>query len=161
MQCCPGERGYGLRPTGPDRWRACCPAHGGSNPSALSVGSGAYDAVLLKCWHGCDAHEVVQSLVMELSALFPPRPQAGAGPMRRRGLLTAMQTLDVKADRRLPGHCARAVGACVVLQLHPRPQLDDAVVGQPKIIGGAAGIAGHQGEQAPAPGCHARRIRPV
>lgn len=38
--------GYRLRPNGPDRWRACCPAHGGSNPTALSVGVSADDAVL-------------------------------------------------------------------------------------------------------------------
>ena len=87
--------GYRLRPNGADRWRACCPAHGGSNPSALSVGIGGDDAVLLKCWHGCDAHEVAQSLGLELSDLFPPRSQAGAGPMRRRGLLTAMQALEL------------------------------------------------------------------
>lgn len=89
--------GYRLRPNGPDRWRACCPAHGGSNPSALSVGIGADDAVLLKCWHGCDAHEVAHALGLELADLFPPRPSAGggAGPARRRGLLTAMQALEV------------------------------------------------------------------
>ena len=32
---------YKLRTNGRDRWRACCPAHGGKNPSALSVGIGA------------------------------------------------------------------------------------------------------------------------
>lgn len=88
---------YRLRLNGADRWRACCPAHGGSNPSALSVGIGAHDAVLLKCWHGCDVCEVTHALGLELSDLFPPRPPAGggAGPALRRGLLTAMQALEV------------------------------------------------------------------
>lgn len=88
---------YRLRENGRDRWRACCPSHGGKNPSALSVGIGTDDAVLLKCWHGCDATEVAQALGLELSDLFPPRPQPGhgAGPIKRRRLLTAGQALDL------------------------------------------------------------------
>lgn len=88
---------YRLRENGRDRWRACCPAHGGKNPSALSVGIGADDAVLLKCWHGCEVAQVAQALGLELTDLFPPRPQAGqgAGPMKRRRLLTASQALDL------------------------------------------------------------------
>jgi len=88
---------FKLRENGRDRWRACCPAHGGSNPSALSIGIGQDDAVLLKCWHGCDAHQVANALGLELHELFPPRPEAsgGAQPMRRRRLLTAAQALDL------------------------------------------------------------------
>jgi len=91
--------GYQLRANGPDRWRACCPAHGGANPSALSVGVGDADAVLLRCWHGCDADQVARALGLGLADLFPPRPAAGggAGSLRRRGLLTAMQALEVIA----------------------------------------------------------------
>ena len=89
--------GHKLRENGRDRWRACCPAHGGSNPSALSVGIGTDDAVLLKCWHGCSADEVAQALGLELSDLFPPRPQSGHGtrPMKRRRLISAGQALDL------------------------------------------------------------------
>lgn len=90
--------GFKLRENGRERWRACCPAHGGSNPSALSVGVGREDQVLLKCWQGCDTEQVAQALGLELSDLFLPKPQAaGAGhaPMRRRRLLTAGQALDL------------------------------------------------------------------
>jgi hypothetical protein len=89
--------GFKLRENGRDRWRACCPAHGGSNPSALSIGIGQDDAVLLKCWHGCSADQVAQALCLELSDLFPPRQQPGAGngPLKRRRLITAGQALDL------------------------------------------------------------------
>lgn len=88
---------FKLRENGRDRWRACCPAHGGSNPSALSVGIGQDDAVLLKCWQGCEVQQVASALGLELHELFPPKPDAGRGssPMRRRRLLTAGQALDL------------------------------------------------------------------
>ena len=90
--------GFKLRENGRDRWRACCPAHGGSNPSALSVGISSDGAVLLKCWHGCSTDQVVGALGIELHDLFPPRsdrPGGGAGPMKRRRLITASQALQL------------------------------------------------------------------
>jgi len=39
--------GFEPRENGRDRWRACCPAHRGANPSALSIGVGDKGAVLL------------------------------------------------------------------------------------------------------------------
>ena len=83
------------RPNGRDRWRACCPAHGGSNPSALSIGIGQEEAVLLKCWHGCGVDQVAHAMGLELHDLFSPKPDAGNGPMRRRRLLTAGQALEL------------------------------------------------------------------
>ena len=89
---------FKLRENGRDRWRACCPAHAGSNPSALSIGIGRQDdAVLLKCWQGCGVDEVAHAMGLELQDLFPPKPDAGRGatPIRRRRLLTAGQALDL------------------------------------------------------------------
>ncbi|HEY6356040.1 MAG TPA: hypothetical protein VIY30_16265, partial [Burkholderiaceae bacterium] len=88
---------YRLRSNGPDRWRARCPAHGGSNPSTLSIGIGDSDSVLLRCWHGCDVEQVARALGLELADLFPPKPEAGggAGALRPRRLLTALQALEV------------------------------------------------------------------
>jgi hypothetical protein len=87
---------FKLRENGRDRWRACCPAHGGSNPSALSVGIGNDGAVLLRCWHGCTVDQVAGVLGLEMSDLFPPRESHGA-PLKRRALLSAQQCLDVIA----------------------------------------------------------------
>jgi hypothetical protein len=88
---------YRLRAAaGRDRWRACCPAHGGKNVSALSVGIGAEDQVLLRCWHGCEVEQVTHAIGLELSDLFPAK-DSHAGKPRRIGLLTAGQCLDVIA----------------------------------------------------------------
>lgn len=88
---------FKVRAMGRDRWRACCPAHGGSNPSALSIGVGDTGAVLLRCWSECGVDEVAQALGLELSDLFPPKPQAGngSGPNKRRRLITAGQALEL------------------------------------------------------------------
>jgi hypothetical protein len=87
---------FKLRENGRDRWRACCPAHGGANPSALSVGIGDTGVVMLKCWRGCTADEVAVALGLDLSDLFPPR-ESHAAPLKRRALLSAQQCLDVIA----------------------------------------------------------------
>ena len=84
------------KPSGRDRWRSACPAHDGTNRSALSIGIGNDDAVLLRCWHGCEAADVVAALGLDLHDLFPER-LTGTSPMRRRGLLSAGQALDVLA----------------------------------------------------------------
>jgi hypothetical protein len=86
---------YKLRKTGHDRWRACCPAHGGSNASTLSVAVADNGSVLLKCWHGCSADEVVCALGLDLQDLFPPRPAAGAGAKGSRLSLPASQALEI------------------------------------------------------------------
>lgn len=88
--------GFKLRENGRDRWRACCPAHGGKNPSALSIGIGVDDQVLLRCWHGCEVEQVAHALGLELSELFPPKPEVhGCAPIKRRRLITAGQALDL------------------------------------------------------------------
>lgn len=88
----------GLRVNGRDRWRACCPAHNGSNPSALSIGVGNDDRVLLRCWQGCTVDQIAVALGLELSDLFPPR-SAGAGdghaPLKRRRLIAPSQALEI------------------------------------------------------------------
>jgi hypothetical protein len=101
--------GFKLRENGRDRWRACCPAHGGNNPTALSVGVGDDGRVLLRCWHGCSVDAVAAALGLELGDLFPPRPEPAGGyaPMRRRRLLPAGQALELLASE------ATLVAVCV------------------------------------------------
>lgn len=95
---------FNLRPSGRNRWRACCPAHGGKNRSALSIGISNDDAVLLRCWSGCEVDQVAGALGLELIDLFPPRPQPGGGGSKpkRIGMLTAGQALAlIRSDAQL------------------------------------------------------------
>ncbi len=77
--------GYKLKPNGRDRWRACCPAHGGSNPSALSIGIGDSDAVLLRCWQGCSVDQVAGALGLALQDLYFRRSPAPGKVLPRSG----------------------------------------------------------------------------
>lgn len=117
--------GFKLRQNGRDRWRACCPAHGGSNPSALSVGVGADDQVLLRCWQGCEVEQVAHSLGLELSDLFPPRPERHtSGPSARRRLLPPAQALDLlDAEMTLAVVCAADLAAGKPLDESTRARL--------------------------------------
>lgn len=106
--------GFKLRESGRDRWRSCCPAHGGKNPSALSIGVGSDGQVLLRCWHGCTVDQVAQALGLDLQDLFPPRRAAGEGapPMKRRRLLTSGQALELlDAEMTLAVVCASDLAA--------------------------------------------------
>jgi hypothetical protein len=87
---------FKLRPNGAGRWRACCPAHGGNNPTALSIGEGQDGAVLLRCWHGCEVDAIAQALGMELHELFPPKTDSHGTPKPRRvGLMSAGQAIEL------------------------------------------------------------------
>ena len=74
-----------VRRTGRGTWTALCSAHPDRTPS-LCVKENDDGRVLLWCGAGCTAHEVVGSLGLSMSDLFPPRPDAPGGghkPQRR------------------------------------------------------------------------------
>jgi hypothetical protein len=91
---------FKLHQNGRDRWRACCPAHGGSNPSVLSVGIGDNGAVLMRCFHGCAVDAIAGALGLELSDLFPTK-DSHARPLERRRMLSARQALDLLVSESL------------------------------------------------------------
>ena len=64
------------------RYRACCQAHGDKNPS-LSITLSNSDTILLKCWAGCSAHDVVHAVGMEMTDLFPEQTKYHAPQERR------------------------------------------------------------------------------
>lgn len=72
----------GVKRTGEGRWLARCPAHDDRHPS-LSVRETADGTVLLKCWTGCSAAEVVAAVGLELADLFPAKTLDGGKPERR------------------------------------------------------------------------------
>lgn len=86
-----------VRQNGRDRWRSACPGHGGSNPTALSIGVGDEGQVLLRCWQGCDVEQVISALGLDLSELFPRRQDGRhSGPaVAKRRLISASEALDL------------------------------------------------------------------
>ena len=72
-----------LKETGSGRWIARCPAHDDGNPS-LSVRELDDGRVLLHCFAGCDAADVVGVLGWDLADLFPNRPEDRAASKGQR-----------------------------------------------------------------------------
>lgn len=62
-----------VRPTGPNRWLARCPAHADRSPS-LSVRDLDDGRTLLHCFAGCATAAVLAAVELSLSDLYPPRP---------------------------------------------------------------------------------------
>lgn len=62
-----------VRRIGPGRWQACCPSHNDKSPS-LAVTELDDGRVLMKCFAGCGASEILGAVGLEFDALFPPKP---------------------------------------------------------------------------------------
>ena len=76
------EHGAEPKPAG-SGWTCRCPAHVDRNPS-LSIGTGDDGRVLVKCFAGCSADEVVAAIGLTTRDLMPDN-RAAAPPRRRRG----------------------------------------------------------------------------
>lgn len=59
-----------VKKTGTDKWQACCPAHADKRPS-LAIRETNDGRVLLHCFAGCGAAEVLAAVGLEFSDLFP------------------------------------------------------------------------------------------
>jgi hypothetical protein len=71
----PVERVLGLLKNvmgGTNGWTARCPAHG-DRENSLSIGEGDDGKALLFCHVGCNLHQIVDSLGIRVSDLFPRR----------------------------------------------------------------------------------------
>jgi hypothetical protein len=62
-----------VRQSGPGRWLARCPGHEDRSPS-LSIRELDDGTVLIKCFGGCGAADVVEAVGLDLRDLFPERP---------------------------------------------------------------------------------------
>jgi hypothetical protein len=76
-----------VKPTGPGRWLACCPAHEDKRPS-LSIRELDDGRLLLHCWASCEASAVLAAVGLEFADLFP-EPIASHAPRVRRPFLPA------------------------------------------------------------------------
>lgn len=61
-----------VKKTGRDKWHACCPAHDDKGPS-LAVRELDDGRVLIHCFAGCGAAEILDAVGLDWSALHPPR----------------------------------------------------------------------------------------
>lgn len=61
-----------IRRTGANQWTACCPAHIDKSPS-LAIRELDDGRVLIKCFGGCSADDILGSLGLEFDVLYPPR----------------------------------------------------------------------------------------
>lgn len=81
----------------PGQYSGLCPAHADKGPS-LSVRETPEGAVLLHCFAGCGAAEIVAAMGLELHDLFAPRDKPANTPKKIANLLTAGQALELLAD---------------------------------------------------------------
>jgi hypothetical protein len=72
--------GDSVRPTGPGKWTARCPAHDDRHAS-LTVSTGDNGAALIRCHAGagCSFESIVAALGIEVKDLFPPKAHNGNG----------------------------------------------------------------------------------
>lgn len=61
-----------VKKTGKDRWIACCPAHPDRRPS-LTITEKPDGMVLMHCWAGCGAVDILSAVGLEFDALYPER----------------------------------------------------------------------------------------
>ena len=71
-----------VKRTGSGTYRACCPAHDDRSPS-LSVRELEDGRILLHCFAGCEAHEVLSAVGLDIHDLFPERAIQHGKPERR------------------------------------------------------------------------------
>ena len=83
-----------VRQRQPGQWSARCPAHADKGPS-LSVRETPAGGVLLYCFAGCGASDILGALGLTFSDLYPPREASGREPPHTPRLLTAAQALEL------------------------------------------------------------------
>ena len=64
----------GVKRTGQDKWLAKCPSHE-DRTASLAIRELSDGRLLLHCFAGCNVQEVVSSVGLRLSDLFPPRTE--------------------------------------------------------------------------------------
>lgn len=72
----------GVRRSGQSRWAAKCPAHK-DRTASLSIRELDDGRVLVHCFAGCSAHDVLSAAGLDMAALFPEKPIHHERPERR------------------------------------------------------------------------------
>jgi DNA primase len=100
-----------VKATGRDKWIACCPAHDDKSPS-LTIRALDDGRILIHCFGGCGACDVVESVGLSMGDLFPERlgefkqiahPFTAADALRaltRESAIVAIATADAIEGRK-------------------------------------------------------------
>ena len=72
----------GVKRTGQDKWLAKCPSHE-DRTASLAIRELSDGRLLLHCFAGCNVQEVVSSVGLRLSDLYPQREIGHGKPERR------------------------------------------------------------------------------
>jgi len=80
----------GVKASGAGKWQALCPSHDDKSPS-LSVTETNDGTLLLRCWAGCNASEIVGAVGLRLSDLFPKVDHSYQARTASRALIEARQ----------------------------------------------------------------------
>jgi hypothetical protein len=112
----------GVRPTGPGRWIAKCPAHEDRRAS-LSIREADDDKTLVHCFAGCSVHDVVAAAGVELVDLFPPRINAHSVKGERRPFPAADVLRCVAFEALVVATAASRLGAGNLIDAKDRARL--------------------------------------
>ena len=96
----------GVRKSG-EGYTARCPAHDDRRAS-LSVSEGDDGRVLIKCFAGCDARDVVAALGLAMKDLFPEDEREGLRQRERGG--APLTVADLAQSKRLPPEFLKELG---------------------------------------------------
>lgn len=88
------ERLDRVKPTAPGRWLARCPAHKDKSPS-LSIREKEDGTVLIYCFAGCGAVDILNTLGLKWDALFPPNPSGLIQNSPSRSRIPARDLLEI------------------------------------------------------------------
>jgi hypothetical protein len=72
-----------VKSTGRNSWLACCPAHDDRSPS-LAIKEEHDGHILLHCFAGCSASDIVGTIGIDIRDLFPPEPVHHKTPVRKK-----------------------------------------------------------------------------
>ena len=84
----------------PGQYIALCSAHVDKTPS-LSIRETPEGAVLLHCFAGCEVADIVASMGMDMTDLYPPHDKPANAQKKIANLLTAGQALELLAQESL------------------------------------------------------------
>jgi hypothetical protein len=109
------ERLQRVHQSAPQRWRAVCPAHESKHRTqSLAIRELGDGTVLLKCFAGCGATDIVDKLGLQLADLFPSQhyvlgePRRPQKPNHWHAIREAIQTL--KHECLVVAICASDIG---------------------------------------------------